>query len=215
MTLFKKVATAEESAEQAKKDLDKLSEENVTLRARMEKMNKQIQRFEELHRLVVDDVQQNPASEATAQKEAVLVNREKITQLKKNFLLLTEKHMKMEKSHQQLLEKLEDRDQQVKELQLSARDNSVVLKVYESLSSGEVAESDEELSHDEALREIKNQSNIILELRNHVASLQTKMSTFEITAAERSKMEPHGKKQSKMVMEWKQKCEAAEVIIGR
>ena len=75
--------------------------------------------------------------------------------------------------------------------------------MYESLSSGEAAESAEELSHDAALREIQKQNTVISELRNLVASLQTKMSTFERTAAEHSKMEQRGKEQSKLVMEWR------------
>ena len=216
MKLFQRVATAEEGAKQAREDLQKLSEENETLQAKLDTLTKQVQRLEEWHRLVVDNAQQTPTGEATShgsQEETVVVNREKHTQLKKNFVLLTEKNMKMEKSHQQLLEKLEDRDKQIKELQLDTRDNSAVPKVYESLSSGEVAESAEELSHDAALREIQKQNTVISELRNLVGSLQTKMSTFERTAAEHSKMEQHGKEQSKMVMEWRQKCEVAEVII--
>ena len=214
MTLLQRAATAEEGAKQAKKDLQKLSEDNATLQAKLETMNKQLQRLEEWHRLMVDDAQQTPTGEDVPQ-EKVVVNREKHTQLKKNFVLVTEKNMKIEKSHQQLLQKLEDRDKQIKELQLNARDNSVLPKVYESLSSEEIAESTEELSHNEALREIQKQSAIISELRNRVASLQTKMGTFEKTAAENSKMEQHGKEQSKVVMEWRQRCEVAEVMTDR
>jgi hypothetical protein len=215
MTLLQRAATAEEGAKQAKTDLQKLSEEKATLQVKLETMNKQLQRLEEWHRLTVDDAQQMPTSEATSdvpQQKTIVVNHEKHTQLKKNFLLLTEKNMKMERNHQHLLEKLEDRDEQIKELQLNARDNSVVPNVYKSLSSEEVPESTEELSHDEALREIQKRNLTISELRNRVASLQAQMSTFETTAAENSKMEQHGKEQSKVVMDWRQRCEAAEVI---
>ena len=222
MSLFQRVATAEEDAKQANSDLQKLSEENETLQAQLKNLSEQVQRFEEWHRLVVDKAQQIPAGRATAdvsQQETIVVNREKYTLLKNNFVLLTEKIMKMEKkimkmekSHQLVLERLEDRDKQIKELQLNVGDNSVVPKVYKSLSSGDAEELAEELSHDAALREVKRQSIIISELRNCVASLQTEMTTFEKTAAEHSKMEQHGKEQSKMVMEWRQRCEAAEVM---
>jgi hypothetical protein len=216
--LLQRAAAAEEGARQAQTDLQKLSEEKVALQVKLETMNKQLQRLEEWHRLTVDDAEQTPTNEATAgtsQEETVVVDREKHKQLKKNFLLLTEKIVKMEISHQQLLEKLKDRDNQIKELQSNARDNSIVPRVYESLSSEEVAESTEELSHDEALREIQKQNTVIKELRNRVASLQTKMGAFERTAAENSKMEQHGKEQSKVVLEWRQRCEAAEVMSGR
>ena len=214
MTLLQRAATAEEGAKQAETRVQILSEEKATLQAKLETMNKQLQRLEEWHRLMVVDAQQTPTGEGAPQ-EKVVVNREKHTQLKKNFLLVTEKNIKMERSHQQLLEKLEDRDKQIKELQLNARDNSVVPKVYKSLSSEEVVESTEDLSHDEALREIQKQKTIISELKNRVASLQTKMGTFEKTAAENSKMEQHGKEQSKVVMEWRQRCEVAEVMTDR
>ena len=217
MTLLQRAATAEEGAKQAEKDIQKLSEEKVALETKLETMNEQLQKLEVWHKIMIDDAEQMPTSEATpgmSQEETVVVNREKQKQLKKNFLLVTEKNMKMERSLQQLLEKLEDRDKQIKELHLNARGNSVVPKVG-SLSSEEVAESTEELSHDEALREIQKQNAIISEQRNRIASLQTKMGTFEKTAAENSKMEQHGKEQSKVVMEWRQKYEAAEVMSGR
>lgn len=212
MTLLQRAAIAEGDAQQAKKDLQKLSEEKATLQVKLETMNKQLQTLEEWHKLMVNDAQQTPTSDGASQ-EKIVVNREKHTQLKKNFLLVTEKNMKMEKSNQQLLEKLEDRDKQIKELQLNAGDNSIVPNVSESLSSGEVAESTKELSHDEALlRELQKQNK---ELKNRVASLQIKMGTFEKTAAENSKMEQHGKEQSKVVMEWRQRCEVAEVMTNR
>ena len=214
MTLLQRAAAAEEVAKQAKKDIQKLSEEKGAFQEKLKTMNEQLQRLEEWHKLMVDDAQQTPTSEGAAQ-EKIVVNREKHTQLKKNFVLVTEKNIKMEKSHQQLLEKLEDRDKQIKELQLNARGNSVVPNVYESLSSEEVAESSEKLSHDEALIEIQKQKAIILELKNRVASLQTKMGTFEKTAAENSKMQQHGKEQSKVVMELRQRCDVAEVITNR
>jgi hypothetical protein len=218
MKLLQRAAAAEEGAKQAKTDLQKLSEEKVALQVKLETMNKQLQRLEEWHRLMIDDAEQTPVSEATpdvSQAETVVVNREKHKQLKKNFMLVTEKNMKMETTHQQLLEKLEDRDNQIKELQSNARDNSIVPRVYESLSSEEVAELTEEVSHDEALREIQKQKGIISELRNRVASLQAQMSTFEKTATEKSKIEQHGKEQSIVVKEWRQRCEAAEVMVGR
>ena len=112
MKLFQRVATAEEGAKQAWKiyRIEQTSEKE-TLQTKLETLNEQVQRFEEWHRLVVDNAQQTPTGEATShgsQEETVVVNREKHMQLKKNFLLLTEKNMKIEKSHQQLLEKLED-----------------------------------------------------------------------------------------------------------
>ena len=216
--MFQRVAIAEEDAKQANSHLQKLSEEKETLQAQLRTLNEQVRRFEEWHRLVVDKAQQVPAGEATAdvsQQETIVVNREKHMQLKKNFVLLTEKNMKMEKSYRQLLEKLQDRDKQIKELQVNEGDNFVVPKVYECLSSEEISESAEELCHDAALRELKKQNTVISELRNRVASLQTMMSTFERTAAEHSKMEQHGKEQSRAVMEWRQKCEVAEVIVDK
>ena len=63
-----------------------------------------------------------------------------------------------------------------------------------------------------ALREIEKQKAVIFQLRNRVASLQAQTSAFEKTAAEHSKMEQHGKEQSKAVMEWRQKYEVAKVI---
>ena len=196
------------------KELERMKKESQRKDLETEK---QLQKFEEWHKLMIDDAEQMPTSEATpgVSQETVVVNREKQKQFKKNFLLVTEKNMKMERSLQELLEKLEDRDKHIKELQLNAGDNSILPKVYESLSSEEVAQSTEELSHAEAIDEIQKQNAIISELRSHVASLQTKMGTFEKTAAENSKMERHGKEQSKVVMEWRQKYEAAEVISGR
>lgn len=218
MTLLQRAAAAEEGAKQAETHLQKLSEEKVALQEKLETMNKQFQKLEEWHKLMIDDAEHMPTSEATPdvpQEETVVVNRKKHKQLKSSFIRLTEKNMKMEENHRQLLEKLEDRDNQIKELQLNARDDTVVPNVYKSLSSEKVTELTEELSHDEALREIQKQDAIILELRNRVASLQTKMGTFEKTAAENSKMEQHGKEQSKVVMEWRQKYEAAEVMTSR
>ena len=218
MTLLQRAAAAEEGAKQAETHLRKLSEEKVALQDKLETMNKQFKKLEEWRKLMIDDAEQMPTSEATpdvSQEETVIVNRKKHRQLKSSFILLTEKNMKMERSLQQLLEKLEDRDNQIKELQLNARDDSIVPKVYESLSSEKVAESPEKLSHDEALKEIQKQKATISELKNCVASLQTKMGTFEKTAAENSKMEEHGKEQSKVVMEWRKKYEAAEVMTDK
>ena len=183
-------------------------------------MNKQVARFEEWHKLLVDDAQQALSSEASAdvsKEKTIRVDREKHAQLKKNFLLLTDRVMKIETSHQQLLEKLEDRDKQIKELQTKAGDTSILpnVSMYEPtcMNSGEETELAEELSHDAALTEIKKHRATILKLRNHVASLESQVSTFEKTAAEHSKLEKHGKEQSKAVMEWRQKCEVAEVMI--
>ena len=116
-------------------------------------MNKQVHRFEEWHRLLVDSTQKASSSEVTAHvsQEKVIVDREKHVQLKKNFIHLTERYMKIIKSHQELLEKVEERDKQIKELQMKVRDDSVVPKVYESPSSGEGAGSVEELSHGRSL----------------------------------------------------------------
>ena len=216
MTLLQRTATAEEGAKEAKTDLQELSEEKMALHVKLETMNKQLQTLEECHRVMVDDAQQAPTSEATpdvSQEETVTVNCEK---RKKNFLLVTERNMKMERSHQQLLEKLEDGDKQIKELQLNAGDNSVVPKVYGTSVSEKVAESTEELSHGEAiLREIQTQfeNAVVSELRNLLALLQVKMSTFEKTADDNSTMEQHGKEQNEVevVMEWRQRCEVAEV----
>ena len=214
MQLLQKVATAEKEAKHAREALQKMSNENKTLRDKLDTMNKQVQRLEEWHRLLVEITEQASSSEVTVHEsqEKVIIDREKHVQLKRNFIHLTERYMKIEKSNQELLEKIEERDKQIKELQLKVRDDSVVPKVYESLSSGEGVESVEELSHDDALKEIKEQKEVISELRNCVASLQAQMSTFEKTAAEHSKMEQHGKEQSKAVKEWRQKYEAAEVI---
>ena len=146
MTLLQRAATAEEGAKQAETRVQILSEEKATLQAKLETMNKQLQRLEEWHRLMVVDAQQTPTGEGAPQEKV---------------------------------------------------------------------ESTEDLSHDEALREIQKQKTIISELKNRVASLQTKMGTFEKTAAENSKMEQHGKEQSKVVMEWRQRCEVAEVMTDR
>ena len=214
--LLQKVAAAEKDAKHVREALQKMSNENKTLRAKLDTMNKQVQRLEEWHGLLVDNTKQASSSEATAHasQEKVIVDHEKHVQLKRSFIYLTERYMKIEKTHQELLEKIEERDKQIKELQMKVRDDSVVpkVRVYESLSSGEGAESVEELSHDIALREIKKQKAVIFQLRNRVASLQAQTNAFEKTAAEHSKMEQHGKEQSKAVMEWRQKFEVAEVI---
>ena len=216
MQLLQKVATAEKDAKHAREALQKMSNENETLRVKLDTVNKQVQKLEEWHRLLVENTEQASSSEVTAHEsqEKVIIDREKFVKLKRNFIHLTERYMKIEKSHQELLEKIEERDKQIKELQLKVRDDSAVpkVRVYESLSSGEGAESVEELSHDTALREIKKQKAVIFQLRNRVASLQAQISAFEKTAAEHSKMEQHGKEQSKAVMEWRQKFEVAEVI---
>ena len=214
MQLLQKVATAEDDAKHAREALQKLSNEHATLQTKLDTMNKQVHRLEEWHRLLVDSTQKASSSEVTAHvsQEKIVVDREKHTHLKKNFVFLTERNIKIEKSHQELLEKVEERDKQIKELQMKVRDDSVVPKVYESLSSGEGAESVEELSHGAALREIEKQKAVIFQLRNRVASLQAQTSAFKKTAAEHSKMEQHGKEQSKAVMEWRQKYEVAEVI---
>ena len=215
MKLFQRVNIAEEEAKKAKESFQALSEEKETLQAKFEAMNKQLQKLEEWHRLTVEHAQQTTSSEATAQdapqEETVTVSREKHSHLKKNFLLLTDRVMKIEKSHQQLLDKLEDRDKQVKELQLKAKDSSVVPRTYESLSLGEETVSSEELSHNSALNEIDKLKKVNSELRNQLASLQSQVSSFGKTAAEHSKMTKHGIEQSKTIVEWRRKCEAAEV----
>lgn len=214
--LLQRATTAEEDAKQAREDLQNLSEERETLQTKLETLNKDVVRLEEWHKLLVDNTQQTPSNEATAYvppEETLLVNREKHVQLKKNFLLLTDRIMKMETSHQQLLEKLQDRDDQIKELQAKVGVISMLPNVYES-SSGCETEPAEALSQDAALREIKKHKATILELRNRVASLVSQVSSFEKTASDKSKLEKHGKEQSIAVVEWRQRCEAAEVIIG-
>ena len=217
---MQRMATAEDKAKQAREDLQKLSKEKETLQAKLEAMNKQVSRFEEWHKLLVDDAQQIPSSEASAdasKEKTIRIDREKHVHLKKNFLLLTERVLQIETSNQQLLEKLEDRDKQIKKLQTKVGDTSILpnVSMYEPpcMNSGEETELVEVLSHDATLAEIKKHRATILKLRNHVASLESQVSTFEKTAAEHSKLEKHGKEQSKAVMEWRQRCEVAEVMI--
>ena len=183
-------------------------------------MNKQVARFEEWHKLLVYDAQQIPSSKASAdvyEEKTIRVDREKHSQLKKNFVLLTDRVIKIETSHQHLLEELEDRDKQIKELQTKVGDTSILpdVSMYEPtyMNSGEETELAEELSHDAALAEIKKHRATILKLRNCIASLESQLSTFEKTAAEHCKLEKHGKEQSKAIMEWRQRCEVAQVMI--
>ena len=210
--LTQKAAEAEAVAKQAREESQLLKEECENLRLKMQMLNQQVSDFEMWRRLLVDDNPQHKTSSvAQSQGETIVVNREKHSQLKKNFLLLTDKIMKSEQSQKQLFEKLEDRDKQLKELQRKVKDSSVVPRVYESMSSGEGAEQLEELDHDAALREIQNLREVIKEKENSVASLQAQLSSFQRTAAEHSKMEKHGEVQSKAVMEWRRKFEDAEV----
>ena len=203
---------AEDDVKNAREELQQRSQQVEDLQARIETLNQQVLDFQKWHQLLLDDAQRVSAgADDQPQEQTVVVNREKHNQLKKNFLLLTERVMKSDKRYSQLLEKLKDRDSQVKELQMKSMDNSVVPRAYESLRSGEDTEQLEDVTIETAVKERDNLRAIVSEKENLVASLQTQLSSFEQTAAKHSQMEKHGKEQSKAVMEWRKKYESAEV----
>lgn len=119
---------------------------------------------------------------------------------------LTEKLIMSDKRCQQLVEKLEDRDEQIKELKEQARTNSALPWVCESMSSEEGTKQPEKVNLESALNEVANLKIFVTEKENHIVSLQTQLSSFQRIAAEH-------KEQTWVTMEWKRKCEAAEVHI--
>ena len=134
----------------------------------------------------------------------VIVSYEKLTQLKRSVVQLTEKLIVSDKHCQQLVEKLEDRDEQIKVLQELARTNSAL--PWMCMSSEERTEQPNKVNLDTALKEVANLKISVAEKKNHIVSLQIQLSSFQRMAAEH-------KEQGRVTMEWKTKFEAAEVHI--
>ena len=123
--------------------------------------------------------------------------RESFTEKAEKLTKLQEKY---DRKVKELMEKLEERQNQLEgERQLP--------QTQPSLSSEDLVEMD----HDTAVQEVCRLRLLVGEKENQVMSLRTQLESFDKTAAERQELEKHTKVQSRTVMDWRNKYDAAKV----
>ena len=209
MRLYRQTAEAEKKAERAYRETQHWREQVEEAQEKIITLSQEVNDFREWQRLLADDTEMDRVADSETTQGSKTFSYAQFVQLRKKFLELTDRIVKSTELHSQMVEKLQERDKQIKALQ---RGTQSLPRTYESLSTSENADQRENLDHEAALEEIERLKKALLEKDHHVASLQTQVSSFESTVSERNKMERHSKEQSKAVMEWRKKCEHAEVL---
>ena len=201
----------EQSTKQAIQEAQRWRDSAQEMESKMKHLNKQLNEFREWQRLLVGEAKQDCVKDTddgpTAQAPKA-VNYDKYKELKKELLFLTEKITKCESRNAEMVDKLKERDEQIKELKSGTMSLPVTC---ESLTSSSDVDLSDKIYEDTALSEIERLKKALVDKDNHITSLQTQISSTGLTPFERNKMEMHGKQQSKTVMEWRKKFEHAEV----
>ena len=150
-----------------------------------------------------------------------MISFSKYTRLKEKYLEATEKLVKAEekvaksekmlakseekhkREKRELLDKLEDRQKQLKH----AREIPPTTSPFVS----DEPTSDNYTSLDSAVHDIAHLRAAVTERDNQITSLKTQLELLKGTAAERSELEEPSIEQNKTVVDWREKFEAAEV----
>ena len=200
----------EQSAKQAIQEAQRWRDNAHEMESKMKHLNQQLHEFREWQRLLVEEAKEgvNVTGDDPAAQAPKTVNYENYRELKKKFIFLTENVVKCEARNTEMVEKLKERDEQMKELKGGTMSLPMTC---DSLAYGRDGELSDEINIEAALSEVERLKKALVDRDNHITSLQTQISSAGLTTSERSKMEMHGKEQSKTVMEWRKKFEQAEV----
>ena len=205
---FQQTEEVEQSTKQAIQEAQRWRDNAHEMESKMKHLNKQLDEFREWQRLLVEEAKEEDSDDSLTARGPKAVNYDKYKELKKKFLFLTEKIIKCEGRNAEMVEKLIERDEQIKELKSGTMSLPMPCESSTYSSDGELSDKIDEQA---ALSEIERLKKALVDKDNHITSLQAQLSSTGLTTSERNKMEMHGKEQSKIVMEWRKKFELAEV----
>ena len=162
--------------------------------------------------------EQDDQVEGASDVKEKVVPYSKFAKVRYSYIMIMEKLTMMEEKHEKELSKMQKKhDKEKKELmeklddcQKHLEDERQMPRTHHSFS-GEDREPVKDMDRETAVREVSHLRIIVDEIDKQVSSLKTQLQSFDKTAAERQKLEKHTKEQSRTVMDWRKKFEAAEV----